>query len=68
MNKLVQLKRVTTGPGGGATSHRRPWESGGETPSRWSIFCKLILEKMAILMPFGSHCERFQSHLKEQNF
>ena len=25
-------------------------------------------KKMAILMPFGSHFARFQSHLKEQNF
>ena len=25
-------------------------------------------KKMPILMPFGSHFARFQSHLKEQNF
>ena len=31
-----------TGPGGGATSHRRLWESGGEAPSRWAIFCKFL--------------------------
>ena len=56
-----------TGPGGGATSRRRLWESGGEVPSRWAIFCK-FLGKMAIVMPFGLHFARFQSHLKEQNF
>ena len=61
----MQLKRVTDG--GGATSCRRLWESGNEAPSSWAIFCK-FLEKMAILMPFGSHFARFQNHLKEQNF
>ena len=27
-----------------------------------------FLEKVAIVMPFGSHFARFQSHLKELNF
>ena len=30
------------GPGGGATSHRRLWESGGKAPCRWAIFCKFL--------------------------
>ena len=63
----MQLKRVMTGPGGGATSRRKLWESWGKAPSRWAIFCK-FLKKMAILMPFGSHFERFQYHLKEKKF
>ena len=54
MSKLVQLKRVTDGT---------VWESGGEAPIRWAI-----LEKMAILMPFGSHFAHFQSHFEKQNF
>ena len=41
VSKLMQLKHVTDGAWGGATSHRRLWESGGEAPSRWVIiFCK----------------------------
>ena len=53
-SKLGQLKHVTEGLGGGA-------------PSRWAIFCN-FLEKMAILMRFGSHFARFQSHSKEKIF
>ena len=56
-----------TGPRGGATSRRKLWKPRAEAPSRWAIFCK-FLEKIAILMPFGSHFARFQSHLKEQSF
>ena len=54
MSKLVNSNVSQTGP-------------GGEAPSCWAIFCK-FLEKVAILMPFGSHSARFQSHLKEENF
>ena len=39
----------------------------GGTPSRWVMFCN-FLEKIPILMPFGSQFIHFQSHLKEQNF
>ena len=42
MSKLVQLKRVTDGPGGGTTRRRRLWESGGKAPSRWAIFSKFL--------------------------
>ena len=65
-----------TGPGGGATSSRRLWESGGEAPSRWAIFCK-FLEKngyfKAIWITFRTFSEpfertkflRFESQLNE---
>ena len=52
-----------TGPGGGATSRRRLWESGGEAPSRWAIFCK-FLEKNgyfnAIWITFRTFSEPFE--------
>ena len=65
-----------TGPGGGATSRRRLWESRGEAPSRWAIFCK-FLEKNgyfnAIWITFRTFSEpfkrtkflRFESQLKK---
>ena len=56
MSKLVQLKHVTGGGGMEA-----------EPPAAGQFFV-IFLEKMAILMQFGSHFARFQSHLKEQNF
>ena len=63
MSKLVQLKRVTDGPGGGATSRRRLWESEGKAPSRWAIFCK-FLEKNgyfdAIWITFRTFSEPFE--------
>ena len=31
-------------------------------------FFVIVLEKIAILMPFGSHFTPFQSHLKKQIF
>ena len=43
--KLVQLKHVTTRPGGGATSRRSQWKSGGKAPSCWAIFCNVIWTK-----------------------
>ena len=67
MSKLVQLKRVTNGAGGGATSRRRLWESGSKTPRRWAIFCK-FLEKMDILVPFGSHFSIFRAIWKNKIF
>ena len=63
MSKFVQLKRVTNGPGGGATSRRRLWEFGGKKTSRWAIFCKL-LEKNgyfnAIWITFRTFSEPFE--------
>ena len=38
VSKLVQLKRVTDGIGGGAISRRSLWESEGEAPRRRTIF------------------------------
>ena len=40
---------------------------GGKAPSHWAISCN-FLEKIVILMPFGSHFAYFQSHLNQQNF
>ena len=40
----------------------------GAEPQAAGQFFVIILEKMAILMRFGSHFARFQSHLKEQSF
>ena len=39
----------------------------GKHPAAGQFF-ESFLKKIAILMPFGSHFERFQSHLKQQNF
>ena len=38
-----------------------------ELPATGRFFVS-FWKKMAILMRFGSHFARFQSHLKEQNF
>ena len=67
VSKLVQLKHVTTGAW--RRSHQPPEAMGvwGRSTRALGDFCK-FLEKMAILMPFGSHFSRFQSHLKEQHF
>ena len=63
MSKLVQLKRIVYGAWGGAPSRQRLWESGGEDPSRWSIYWKnSYFNAIWIIFP------RFQSHLKVQNF
>ena len=51
------------GPGGGATIRRRPWESVGEAPSRWTIFCKLLEENVclnAIWITFRTFSEPFE--------
>ena len=52
-----------TGPGSGATSRRRLWESRGETPSRWAIFCR-FLEKNgyfnAIWITFRTFSDPFE--------
>ena len=65
-----------TGHWGKATSRPRPWESGGEAPSRWAIFEK-FLEKNgycnAIRITFRTFSEpfertkflRFESQLKK---
>ena len=65
MSKLVELKRITDGG-----LEAKPLAAGGyegETPSRWAIYLKFF-EKIALLMLFGLHFTRCQSHLKEQNF
>ena len=48
------------GSGGGPPSRRRLWESGGEAPSRWAIFCN-FLEKKAILIPFDHILDVFSA-------
>ena len=40
---------------------------GAKHPAAGQFFVS-FWKKIAILMPFGSHFARFQSHLKEQNF
>ena len=68
VSKLVQLKRVSR-RGLGA----EPPAAGGygsleaKHPHAGQFFVS-FWEKMAILMPFGSHFARFHSYLKEQNF
>ena len=64
MSKLVQLKRVTDGAWG--RSHHPLEAMGVWGPSTQPVggFLKVFGKKMAILMPFGSHFARFQSHLK----
>ena len=52
-----------TRPGGGATSRRRQWESGGEAPSRWAIFCKFLGKNgyfSAIWITFRTFSEPFE--------
>ena len=60
VNKLVQLKRITNGT--------RGYGGLGAKPPATGRFFVIFLEKIATLMPFGSHFARFQSHLKKQNF
>ena len=53
-----------TGPGGGATSRQRLWESGGEVPSRWAIFCKFWGKNgyfNAIWITFRTFSEPFET-------
>ena len=41
VSKLVYKSKVSQiGPGGGATSRRKLWESVGKALIRWAIFCK----------------------------
>ena len=66
MKKLMQLnvsqtKRITDGDLGA-----RPPAAGGYGQF-FENLCNL-LEKVGILMPFGSHFARFSSDLKELNF
>ena len=67
MSKLVQLKRITNVAWGGAPAAGGYGSLGAKHPAAGQFFVS-FLKKMAILMPFGSHFARFQSHLKEQNF
>ena len=59
----MQLKRVTDGTWGGASSRRKLRGSGGEAHSRLAIFCK-FLEKNgyfnAIWITFPSFSETFE--------
>ena len=66
MSKLVQPKRVTDG-GAEPLAAESYGSLGAKHPAAERFFVS-VWEKMAILMPFGSHFVRFQSHLKEQNF
>ena len=64
----MQLKRVTNGPGGGATGlGARQTGSGGEAPRRWAMFCK-FLGKTGYFNALWITFHTFQSHMKEQNF
>ena len=56
-----------TGRGSGGLSRRRLWSLRAKYPAAGRFFV-IFWKKMTILMRFGSHFERFQSHLKEQNF
>ena len=64
MSKLVQLKR---GLGAEPPAAGGYGSLGAKHPAAGQ-FLVSFLKKMAVLMPFGSHFARFQSHLKEQNF
>ena len=51
------------GPGCGATSRRRLWESVGDAPSRWTIVCKLLEKNVylnAIWITFRTLSEPFE--------
>ena len=59
----MRLNVLRTGPGGGANSRQRLWESGGKASSSWAIFCK-VLEKIgyfnAIWITFRAFSEPFE--------
>ena len=61
VSKLEQLNCITDGARGiRSPATQRLLGSIGKAPSRWAMFCK-FLEKIAILMPFGSHCAYFRA-------
>ena len=68
VSKLVQLKRITDG----GLEAKPPAAVGygglrAKPPVAGQFFCD-FLKKIALLMPFGLHFTRFQSHLQQQNF
>ena len=56
-----------TGPGGETTSRRKLGGLGAKHQASVRFFVS-SWKKMPILLPFGSHFARFQSHLKDQIF
>ena len=64
MSKLVQLKR---GQGAEPPAARGYGSLGAKQPAAGRFFVS-FWKKLAILMTYGSHFARIQSHLKEQNF
>ena len=61
----MKLKRVTDGVWEQSHQPAEAMEVWGRSTQPLGDFCK-FLEKIAILMLFGSHFARFQSHLKEK--
>ena len=68
MSKLKQIKGIIDGARGiRSLAIQSLLGCGSKALSRWAISCNFF-EKIAILMPFGSHFAYFQSHLKKAKF
>ena len=59
MRRAILLKRIANGSPHGAPQNRMSRGPGGKDFSRWAIFVNFRAKKIAVVILFEAHLERF---------